>query len=72
MANETSADRIGGAIGRAFPAAPAEAESGGEETVVNYYFPVEVEAVGALDEDERAALLEEIYRSFTEALERLA
>jgi hypothetical protein len=51
-------------------------EEGGESIVpatsgtVNYYFPVEIEVVGAIPEHERAALEARIWSQLTEALNR--
>jgi hypothetical protein len=41
------------------------------EGVVNYYFPVEVVIVGALSEEEHAAIEARVWRSFGDAFERM-
>jgi len=41
-------------------------------TVINYYFPVEIELVGAIPDDERADLEARIWSQLTDALQRTA
>jgi hypothetical protein len=47
---------------------PAEMES---QSVVNYYFPVEVVIVGRLSEEEHDAIQSRVWQTLTEELDRL-
>lgn len=48
---------------------PAQA---GDESVINYYFPVEIVVAGALAESEREAIEASIWERLSEELTRLA
>lgn len=41
------------------------------QSVVNYYFPVEIVIVGSLPEEERAAIEMRIWENLSDALERM-
>jgi hypothetical protein len=44
----------------------------GAQTVINYYFPVEIVIVGGLPEEEHQAIQARLWEKFGEALDRIA
>lgn len=57
------------------PAEGSEADiepvASGDQTVVNYYFPVEIVMVGSMPEDERARIEAGIWERLSDALNRM-
>lgn len=58
------------------PASGSEAEIEpvelSEQSVVNYYFPVEIVIVGSLPEEEREAIEAQIWEHLSDALDRIS
>ncbi|HZY84012.1 MAG TPA: hypothetical protein VFE78_04230 [Gemmataceae bacterium] len=59
-----------------FPALGSEAITEpvalGAQTVINYYFPVEIVIVGGLPEEEHQAIQARLWEKFGDALDRIA